>query len=101
MWTPEHRRAANRSSLRYPSDLTDAEWEIVGPPIPPASAAKTGRRSGAACAQFVLQPTRGADLALTFRHRFGDPEHQQNLESDVLLHKRFAPVASRMQQQFT
>ena len=26
MWTPEHRRAANRSGLRYPSDLTDDEW---------------------------------------------------------------------------
>ena len=29
MWTPEHRRAANRNDLRYPSDLTDAEWAIV------------------------------------------------------------------------
>jgi hypothetical protein len=36
MWTPEHRRAANRSGLRYPSDLTDAEWAIVEPLIPPA-----------------------------------------------------------------
>ena len=26
MWTPEHRRAANRNGLRYPSDLTDDEW---------------------------------------------------------------------------
>jgi transposase len=38
MWTPEHRRAANRSGLRYPSDLTDAEWAIVEPLIPPANA---------------------------------------------------------------
>ena len=36
MWTPEHRRAANRNGLRYPSDLTDAEWAIVGLMIPPA-----------------------------------------------------------------
>jgi transposase len=36
MWTPEHRRAANRSGMRYPSDLTDAEWAIVAPMIPPA-----------------------------------------------------------------
>jgi transposase len=36
MWTPEHRRAANRSGLRYPSDLTDSEWAIVEPLIPPA-----------------------------------------------------------------
>ena len=36
MWKPEHRQAANRSGLRYPSDLTDAEWVIVAPMIPPA-----------------------------------------------------------------
>lgn len=26
MWKPDHRRAADRRGLRYPSDLTDAEW---------------------------------------------------------------------------
>ena len=31
MWTPEHRLAADRSGLRYPSDLTNAEWAIVEP----------------------------------------------------------------------
>ena len=36
MWTPEHRRAAARDGLRYPSDLTDAEWALVEPMIPPA-----------------------------------------------------------------
>src|SRR5271155_6181801 len=36
MWKPEHRVAADRSALRYPSDLTDAEWAIVEPMIPPA-----------------------------------------------------------------
>jgi transposase len=36
MWTPEHRRAADRRGLRYPSDLTDAEWALVAPAIPPA-----------------------------------------------------------------
>jgi hypothetical protein len=29
MWTPEHRRSANRTGLRYPSDLTDDGWVIV------------------------------------------------------------------------
>jgi len=42
MWKPEHRRAADRTSLRYPSDLTDAEWVIVEPMIPPAK--RGGRR---------------------------------------------------------
>ncbi len=36
MWKPEHRRAANRRGLRYPSDLTDAEWALVEALIPPA-----------------------------------------------------------------
>jgi transposase len=36
MWKPEHRIAADRNGLRYPSDLTDAEWVLVEPLIPPA-----------------------------------------------------------------
>ena len=36
MWKPEHRLSAQRSGLRYPSDLTDAEWAIAEPMIPPA-----------------------------------------------------------------
>ena len=36
MWTRKHRRAADRSGLRYPSDLTDAEWALVEPEIPPS-----------------------------------------------------------------
>ena len=36
MWKPEHRIAADRRGLRYPSDLTDAEWALIGPMIPPA-----------------------------------------------------------------
>ena len=36
MWTEDHRRAADRRGLRYPSDLTDAEWDLVRPFIRPA-----------------------------------------------------------------
>src|SRR6202171_818019 len=36
MWRAEHRRAADRRGLRYPSDLSDAEWALVAPLIPPA-----------------------------------------------------------------
>jgi transposase len=36
MWTNVNRAGYNRGSLRYPSDLTDAEWALVGPLIPPA-----------------------------------------------------------------
>ena len=36
MWTSENRAKYDRSGLRYPSDLTDAEWVLIGPLIPPA-----------------------------------------------------------------
>ena len=36
MWTTENRGRYDRSRLRYPSDLTDAEWALVAPLIPPA-----------------------------------------------------------------
>jgi transposase len=36
MWTVENRRVYERKGLRYPSDLTDAEWALVEPLIPPA-----------------------------------------------------------------
>ena len=41
MWKPEHRRAADRRGLRYPSDLTGPEWALVEPLVP---AAKRGGR---------------------------------------------------------
>jgi transposase len=42
MWTAEQRRAHERAGPRYPSDLTDAEWALVEPFIPPAK--RGGRR---------------------------------------------------------
>lgn len=36
MWTTENRGRYDRSKLRYPSDLTDGEWALVAPLIPPA-----------------------------------------------------------------
>jgi transposase len=42
MWKPEHRLAAGRGGLRYPSDLNDAEWVLIEPLIPPAR--RGGRR---------------------------------------------------------
>ena len=39
MWTNKNRARYDRSKLRYPSDLTDEEWGLVEPLIPPG---KTG-----------------------------------------------------------
>ncbi|MEH3117021.1 MAG: IS5 family transposase [Methylorubrum populi] len=36
MWTQENRARYDRSALRYPSDLTDEEWALIEPLIPPA-----------------------------------------------------------------
>jgi transposase len=42
MWTPADRRRHRRAGLRYPSDLTDAEWRLLGPLLP--GARRRGRR---------------------------------------------------------
>jgi len=42
MWTAENRARYDRSQMRYPSDLTDGEWNHVKPLIPPAK--RGGRR---------------------------------------------------------
>lgn len=44
MWTAENRTKYNRDHLRYPSDLTDVEWAIVKPLIPPAKRGGGKRR---------------------------------------------------------
>ena len=35
MWTPTTRRQHSRSQLRYETDLTDGEWALIGPLLPP------------------------------------------------------------------
>ena len=36
MWTDKNRARYKRDQLRYPSDVTDDEWAIIAPMIPPA-----------------------------------------------------------------
>ena len=36
MWTTENRARYDRNYLRYLSDLTDAEWALIEPGLPPA-----------------------------------------------------------------
>ena len=36
-------RAYDRSKLRYPSDVTDEEWELMVPLIPPGKSGGGGR----------------------------------------------------------
>jgi len=44
MWTEKNRQRYDRSQLRYPSDLTNREWGLVEPLIPPAKPGGNRRR---------------------------------------------------------
>lgn len=44
MWTDENRARYNRDHLRYPSDVTDEEWGLIEPLIPPAEKGGGKRR---------------------------------------------------------
>ena len=69
MWKPEHRLAADRRGLRYPSDLTDDEWAYRGAHDPAGQARR---------AQTVGERARGGERDhVRLEHRMpvaGDPE---------------------------
>ena len=44
MWTNENRKRYDRSKLRYPSDVTDEEWALIGPLIAPGKRGGTRRK---------------------------------------------------------
>ena len=44
MWTADNRSAPTATNLRYPSDLTDAEWAHIEPLIPPGKPGGGKRR---------------------------------------------------------
>jgi transposase len=44
MWTTQNRVRYDRSKLRYPSDLTDDEWQLVEPLIPPGKSGGSKRK---------------------------------------------------------
>ena len=69
MWTNENRARYDRSQLRYPSDLTDDEWKLVEPLIPP------GRRGGDKRTVIVREVVNGLMyIFYLFRQWAGDPE---------------------------
>jgi transposase len=59
MWTTENRARYDRSQLRYPSDLADAEWALVKPLIPPA------KRGGGKCRVEMRQVVNGLMYVLS------------------------------------
>jgi transposase len=55
MWTDEQREMHAPNGLRYPSDMTDGEWALVEPMIPPA---RRGGRPRAANMREVMNAIR-------------------------------------------
>ena len=49
MWAIKNRNLYNRSQLRYLGNLTDEEWALIEPPVPPE------KRGGAKA--FMAPPT--------------------------------------------
>ena len=52
MWTDENRARYDRKGQRYPSDLTDEEWALVEPLLPPER--KVSRRAVLDAILYVL-----------------------------------------------
>jgi transposase len=50
-WTDTARRQHVRKGSRYPSDLTDTEWTLIGPMFP---AARSGGRPCTICLRKVM-----------------------------------------------
>ena len=80
MWTDENRASYERKGARYPSDVTDEEWALVEPHLPPPRkprgtkamvCARKGlqRKSIYAYSYFVLSVAVGTTVAGRPPHR--------------------------------
>jgi putative transposase len=55
MWTDDHRETHKPRSVRYPSDISDEEWAMVAPMLPPP---RTGGRRRATDMREVFNAIR-------------------------------------------
>jgi hypothetical protein len=101
MWTSKNRGRYDRSKLRYPSDLTDDEWGLVEPLIPPG---KTGGGKRTVIMRLGKDRIRGWDVARRARAikpdlpvvyitgANADEWAVQGVPNSLLLTKPFAPA---------
>ena len=68
MWTANNRKRYDRSQLRYPSDLTDDEWQLIEPLILPA------KRGGRRREVNIREVMNGVMYVLSTGCVAGDPE---------------------------
>jgi hypothetical protein len=92
MWTTANRARHDRNHLRYPSDLTDAEWALIEPCIPPAKSGE--RRAGALLSPLTRASFHKPPTYLRFR---GRPEGQVDVvECPSLIQTRPLPGSARI-----
>ena len=85
MWTDENRGRYDRKGLRYPSDLTDAEWEVIAPLIPPA------KRGGNKRTVVVREVVNGLMYILGTGCQSLPAGHSQNAREGAALPKDVPP----------
>jgi transposase len=71
VWTAADRERYRRDGLRYPSDLTDAEWALVAPLIRPAK--RGGRRRSAVVREVMDGLLYARETGRRWRHLPRDP----------------------------
>ena len=95
MWTTENRHRYDRDRLRYPSDLTDAEWQHIKPLIPPA------KRGGGKRTVSMREVVNGVMYVLSTGCQWRNPEgpaaaqHSERLFLSVGLGRHTGEDASR------
>jgi putative transposase len=75
MWSADTRAQHDRDDLRYPNDLTDAEWPVLAPLLPPAcrDLPTTLLTDARADERDLLRPARGCLWRMLPEHV---PSHQ-------------------------
>src|SRR5437868_7112453 len=70
MWTPTTREQDSRTALRYETDLTDPEWAVIEPHMPPA------RQAGAAARLDLSRDHQRHLLYPSWRHPLAADAHR-------------------------
>ena len=92
MWTSKNRGRYDRSRLRYPSNLTDEEWALVEPVIPPAKRRALKYDQAVGHRLRIGGPSRGCDGSSV---RVKRPPQTAALETEICGQRLWARRAEK------